>query len=691
MAKKMRWQIEQFVFCERQQTLTNSEKVEQLEPIVVELLTYFCRHNDQIINRDQLIEQVWLGRVITDNAVSKVITKLRKIFNDDAKKPQFIATFPKKGYKFIASVTQVIEQPTQTVVTQQAEIETPVVQVTYGKSSQLYLILVASIILVALVSYWQVNRVQPPITEVKALTRDPGRESRPQISPNGKYLAYVEVRDKKMRQWIKSLSDETRIEVSHGEASNIWVDSVSWNNEGTQFVYLVTTPDSCGYFIREFNAMTLGEAKLIHNCPNGSYGKIAYTHDNNRLVYTENEGSNTPFTLFEINLKDNEKRKLNQPEIFLGGNSQFDLHPTQNKLLISSPDKQQWEGFYSLDLETNELILLFKQDAYICCGRWSHSGKRVVLMGEHPATQIVSFDLQGNDRRIIYTGSEQVRVPERHNNGKDYLFSIVQLNQNADYFNLTTNLRNDIAHSSVDDSLATFAYHSNQIAYVGVGSGSEEIWLTDNSGKQRKKLTQFNDSRHYIELLWSSSGDYLLGLALNEIHLIDSKTGQSETLKIPQVEIRGVSWKDNKTISYSTKLKNGWRVSYYDIRTDIKTQEKENWSYISYAKNPDDMLWLDQKNKLFFGVDKVMITDKEILEIGLLNGRTFNLKKRGSTWAWQKRAKGKYQLMLKQQLNKLAKVLLTTDSYHFDLSPHGVLYHTLESLNADIYKTVSDK
>ena len=100
----MRWQIAEFIFCDQQQTLTLENNSQQLEPMMVELLGYFCQNVDQIISKDRLIEKVWLGRIVSDNAVSKLITKLRKAFNDDARQPQFIATFPKKGYKFIAVV-----------------------------------------------------------------------------------------------------------------------------------------------------------------------------------------------------------------------------------------------------------------------------------------------------------------------------------------------------------------------------------------------------------------------------------------------------------------------------------------------------------------------------------------------------------------------------------------------------------
>lgn len=700
----MRWQIENFIFCERQQNLTLGEQVQQLEPMVVELLVYFCNHTDQIISRDQLIEQVWCGRIITDNAVSKAITKLRKYLNDDPKKPRFIATFPKKGYKFIASVSPVNEVKAEAIKTDielipgdvnktsQNRVQPETISVKNNKkllSQRALLILILLVSIIAVVVVWPFNNEPQTFTQVKALTRDSGRESKPQVSPDGQYLAYTESRDKKMRQWIKDLNSQTSIEVSHGESNNIWVDSAAWNSDGSKFVYLVTTSDSCRYFIREFKAMTLGEPELIHNCPSGSYGKIAYTHDDNRVVYTENEGRNTPFTLFEMNLTTGVKRKLNQPEIFLGGNSQFDLHPSQNKLLISSPDRQQWEGFYSLDLKTDELKLLFKQDAFICCGRWSHNGERVVLMGEHPANQLVSFNLQGKDKQVIYTGSEQARVPERHTNGKDYLFPIIHLNRNANYHNLDTTVTRIIANSSVDDRLATFAHHDNElVAYISLSSGTEEVWLTDSKGKHHQKMTDFKDSRHYIELLWSYNGKSLLGITLNEIHLIDNKTGLSQVLKIPQVEIRGVSWKNDQTVSYSIKDKDGWRVQYYNIETHQVKAEADNWQYIRYAQKNDDIIWQDSTEKLYFGAKPQEILDTDLQQVELLNSRIFNLKKIGPKWAWQKRSNGRYQLMIKE--NSKLRPPLNTDSFYFDISNKGVLFHTLESSGSDIYQTVSE-
>jgi DNA-binding winged helix-turn-helix (wHTH) protein/Tol biopolymer transport system component len=690
----MRWQIEAFVFCEKQQTLSIEQEVLQLEPMVVELLAYFCRHTNQIISRDQLIEQVWGGRLITDNAVTKVINKLRKNLNDDPRKPRFIATLPKKGYKFIASASEIVEvniaeqASNKTSRVTSAETHGQILDISKEKSSftRPLFILGLMALLVWIIFSFQNDKVHSPITQVKALTRSAGNETWPQVSPNGNYLAYMEFGDKRINLWVKSLIDEKSVEITHGKENELGVGPASWNSDGSKLAYLVASSNSCQYYVREISGLILGEPELIHNCPAGSFGRISFTHDDNRVVYTESDDS--PYTLFEMNLATGVKRRLNQPEQFLGGNSQFDLHPTKNTLLISSPDKQQWEGYYSLDLETDELTLLFKQDAYICCGIWDHSGERVVLMGDHPAYQLVSYDRNGNDKQVIYSGSQQLRGPQRHINGKDYLFIAGYVNQNALYYDFETQSDIFVANTSVDDRLAVFSEHNDQIAFIGLSTGNEEVWLTDKQGSQLTKLTQFNDSRHIISLLWSSSGNYLLGLSLNQIYLIDSKTGDSEILKIPQVEIRGLSWKSDQVIAYSTKRKSTWRVNYYDIKTHQVSYETPKWAFIKYTADPDDVLWQAQNGDLFVTIEQTPLQDKELNEVSFLNGRQFNLKKVGTKWAWQNFTDGQYHLMLKKGLHQPAKEVMKTDSYHFDLSSEGLLYHSTDSLNADIYQTM---
>ncbi|MFT4937235.1 MAG: DNA-binding winged helix-turn-helix (wHTH) protein/Tol biopolymer transport system component [Paraglaciecola sp.] len=689
----MRWQIAQYVFCDQQQTLKSEDVTQQLEPMMVELLGYFCRNTNQIVSKEQLIEQVWLGRIVSDNTVSKLITKLRKVLADDVRQPRFIATFPKKGYKFIADVMPLAEQTTPTLSQHtensdnlpKAEAKTRRLSNSkrlrfFSATSLLILLVIFSANLV-----WQQIQDKPLLsTYAKAITTDAGHELFPAFSPDGARVAYTSVQDNRVRLLIKNVVDESVVEISHED--NVGVGPASWSDDGKSIAYLVANPQLCQYYVRSINEEELSEPRLIHNCPAGSFGKIAFTHDNNRLIYSENEGANSPYTLFEIDLTTSRKKRLNQPELFLGGNSLFDLHPTEDKLLISSPDKQQWEGYYSLDLKTDELKLLFKQDAYTCCGIWSHDGTRVVLMGEHPAYQLLSYGLSGKEQQVIYSGSRQIRAPHRHTNGTDYLFSSGDNNLNVHAIDLVSKNVKVITDSSVDERLAALAHHSNQIAYISLSSGNEEIWLTDVETNHRKKLTQFNDSRHYVDLKWSPRGKHLLALSLNEIHLINSSDGQFERLKIPQKEIRGVSFKSESSISYSTQENELWRVYTYQLDTNKTMQGDPNWQYVQYHSDINNTLWLDQNNQLFVGQPQTPVVDQMISADTLLNGRQFNLKKRGHLWFWFDRDNGSKIQSYSDETRSLS-TLVDTGVAQFDVNKNMLLFANIEQENTNIYQT----
>jgi DNA-binding winged helix-turn-helix (wHTH) protein/Tol biopolymer transport system component len=690
----MRWQIAEYIFCDQQQTLLSEGKSQQLEPMMVELLSYFCKNVDQIISKDQLIEQVWLGRIVSDNAVSKLITKLRKAFSDDAKQPKFISTFPKKGYKFIALVELIpSENYEPQILSRQVTIP-----IQASKAKKFYYPIISLLLLLSIFLgvYLQDNQVETSLLNyAKALTAESGNELFPAVSPDGTRMSYMSAREDRMHLLVKNINDERTIEINHEEG--VGVGPANWSFDGRLLVYLVATRNRCQYFIREINDLEVGKAQLIHNCPAGSYGAIAFTHDNNRLIFTESEGGNSPYSLFEIDLRTDKKTRLTQPELFLGGNSQFDMHPSENKILISSPDKQQWEGFYSLDLETDELSLLFKQDAYICCGIWSHDGERVVLMGEHPAYQLLSYDLAGEDMRIIYSGSRQINRPTRHTNGKDYMFSSGQQNNNIHVYDYNDNTNIVIADSSVDDRLATFSHHINNsdknsakqsIAYISLTTGNEEVWLTDLSGKKRSKLTHFNDSRHYVDLQWSPNGTLLMALTLNEIHLIDTLTGEFKRLKLPQAEIRGVSFKDNETLSFSRKSQGAWQVYFYQINSDIVTLYESKWQYVQFAAEEQNTLWLDQNDQLYWGSNQQMVNNTELQKIDLLSGRLFNLKKRNQNWYWSN-SKTNYSLMRYSALSEVTESVIPSNVFQFDVQGSYILYGKSLTSNKDVYQTMS--
>ncbi len=73
-----------------------------LEPKVMDLLVFLASQPNQVHSRDELLEAVWSGVIVSDEALTNAIIKLRKAFGDSAKNPEFIETLPKRGYRLIA-------------------------------------------------------------------------------------------------------------------------------------------------------------------------------------------------------------------------------------------------------------------------------------------------------------------------------------------------------------------------------------------------------------------------------------------------------------------------------------------------------------------------------------------------------------------------------------------------------------
>jgi DNA-binding winged helix-turn-helix (wHTH) protein/tetratricopeptide (TPR) repeat protein len=69
-----------------------------------QLLRYFVERPGVLISKDELAAAIWNDISVTDNALVQCVAEIRKELNDDPRRPRFIATIPKLGYRFIGNV-----------------------------------------------------------------------------------------------------------------------------------------------------------------------------------------------------------------------------------------------------------------------------------------------------------------------------------------------------------------------------------------------------------------------------------------------------------------------------------------------------------------------------------------------------------------------------------------------------------
>ena len=67
----------------------------------MDLLVFFARYPRQVHSRQRLIEEVWQVRAVAENTLTHAVAELRRALGDDARKPKFIETIHRRGYRLL--------------------------------------------------------------------------------------------------------------------------------------------------------------------------------------------------------------------------------------------------------------------------------------------------------------------------------------------------------------------------------------------------------------------------------------------------------------------------------------------------------------------------------------------------------------------------------------------------------------
>jgi TolB-like protein/tetratricopeptide (TPR) repeat protein len=85
--------------------LRHGDKIVPVEPQVFRLLTHLVEKRSRVVSKDELIEVIWDGRAISDGALNSRINAARRAVGDSGDKQAIIKTFPRRGFRFVSSVT----------------------------------------------------------------------------------------------------------------------------------------------------------------------------------------------------------------------------------------------------------------------------------------------------------------------------------------------------------------------------------------------------------------------------------------------------------------------------------------------------------------------------------------------------------------------------------------------------------
>ena len=74
------------------------------QPKALDLLVYLIEHRDRVVDKDELLAELWSGVVVSESALTQAIRKARSLVGDDGTRQAMIRTVSRRGFRFVAEL-----------------------------------------------------------------------------------------------------------------------------------------------------------------------------------------------------------------------------------------------------------------------------------------------------------------------------------------------------------------------------------------------------------------------------------------------------------------------------------------------------------------------------------------------------------------------------------------------------------
>jgi Tol biopolymer transport system component/DNA-binding winged helix-turn-helix (wHTH) protein len=173
-----------------------------LEPKSFDVLRYLVENRERLVTKEDLLAAVWKDTFVTPNVLTRAVAQVRRAIGDDAQDARYIETVARRGYRFIAPVS---ELPADTP--RAAAPPSPAIPPAgNGRRRRLLVLAAAAVLLVAgslgAARWWRdrsrANAVvsglapQPSgLGPARRVTTRTGVDTMPALAPDGRSLAFV--------------------------------------------------------------------------------------------------------------------------------------------------------------------------------------------------------------------------------------------------------------------------------------------------------------------------------------------------------------------------------------------------------------------------------------------------------------------------------------------------------------------
>ncbi|NVK22168.1 MAG: winged helix-turn-helix domain-containing protein [Kangiellaceae bacterium] len=616
-----------------------AEHTIKLEPQTMALLCYLAQHPNKPCAKDELIEQVWSGKVVGDHVVYKTINQLRKALSKDSSQ-EYIKTVPKKGYLLLAKVELdkveldkveaigELDSETSSQSDDEQEVNTSSsdndswIKTNSGHSKgawSKWLIGGFATLLIAILG-WKFYLAEkwflltyPYYTKVSFLSDTQGIKYTPDVSPNGRFVlySYNEKNLKEPRQLFVYDINTAQVTQLTNDSSDYYL--ARWSSSGRYITVSKRSSNdqvakNCQLELLSFDPeqISVTEQRPITKCSRS--GSYSYFHDrDNKLYYSFRENPDFAAYLFSIDVNTGKQEQLTfNAEVNSGGDGFFALSPDKSKIAYLRDTDWTFESLWLYDIKDKTSTMQYDFGWPIGTMTWTKDSEHVIY--SIASEELAVLSLKHKTKRSIASSVTEMEFPVFLPEQDKIL--VVSGASSTDILSIANPLyypdaryENFITSSEVD-WMASFS-PSDRVAFVSRRSGLNQIWLRGQDGKERQ-LSKFDKSRLILHLEWSPDESKILSDYKGIIYYIDVETGQETVVfdkqKNDQIYAGNAVWApDGTSIYFSGSVNDDWQIYHYDLKTQqleqftfnggLDLQVSPNGKYLYYLKYYTKGIW----------------------------------------------------------------------------------------------------
>ncbi|PHI37308.1 transcriptional regulator CadC [Pseudoalteromonas sp. GCY] len=555
---------------------SEAERVIKLEPLTMELLCYLVKRQGDYVSQKELLDHVWDGRIVSDNAIRRVVKKLRDALGDDVKSPTYIKTVPSKGYLLIAEVN--IETVTQgngadhTVGNIQSPDNKNIRKTIQNQAKYLFILLIVILITCYVAYAYILKPTKKEIQQIKAVTSMSGEEDWADYHKESDMVVYSHRKDVSgfFNLYIKSLSTNVTKRLSSGEANYY---SAKFSKNGKKIAAQKQKGNHAELVILSLDdAMDVSKEEVIYEYDT-SQPNLSWAPDDSALYFSLKKQSDYPNTIFKIDINSKRLTQVTYPDFNPYGDYFSAISGDGSRLGVLRYSNYQRTHLIILELasgkvQSNTVLDFIPQNIV-----WDESGSGLYLSNNN---EIFFFNAQKNELTpqvqtdfglsSIYStcGKHCLLVGKEEENVRD----IIEVKN--PFFNNSINNLFEFSLAGKEGH-PDYLADSNSIVFRYEYDNIPQIVTYSTSGKM-ELLTEFTQHHNISDLEYHPKHHSILGILDRQLFTLDINSKQIHYLTTQLENIQNPSWSnDGRSIYFSRKEGN----QFWLIRQDVNSGKSE--------------------------------------------------------------------------------------------------------------------